>query len=55
MIQFHDTDLPNIIQLSNVSQSYDGGKSFIIKDFNLLIEDQPDRGQLVVLLGMSDC
>jgi NitT/TauT family transport system ATP-binding protein len=55
MIQFHDTDLPNIIQLYNVSQSYDGGKSFIIKDFNLLIEDQPDRGQFVVLLGMSGC
>lgn len=53
MVQFRETELPNIIQLSNISQSYDGGKSYIIKDFELLIEDQPDRGQFVVLLGMS--
>src|SRR5690349_14536892 len=53
MVAFPDTDLPNIIQLENVSQSYDGGKSYLIKDFNLLIEDHPDRGQFVVLLGMS--
>lgn len=53
MVQFRETELPNIIQLSNISQSYDGGKSYIIKDFELLVEDQPDRGQFVVLLGMS--
>lgn len=53
MVTFKDTELPNIIQLENVSQSYDGGKSYIIKDFNLLIEDHPDRGQFVVLLGVS--
>jgi NitT/TauT family transport system ATP-binding protein len=53
MVQFPDTNLPNIIQLENISQTYDGGKSYIIKDFNLLIEDHPNRGQFVVLLGMS--
>lgn len=53
MVQFTDTELPNIIQLENISQSYDGGKSYIIQDFNLLIEDYPDRGQFVVILGMS--
>ena len=53
MVQFQDTPLPNIIQLENVSQSYDGGKSYLIKDFNLLIEDHPNRGQFVVLLGVS--
>ena len=53
MVQFTDTELPNIIQLENVSQSYDGGNSYIIQDFNLLIEDHPNRGQFVVLLGMS--
>lgn len=53
MVQFTDTELPNIIQLENISQSYDGGKSYIIQDFNLLIEDYQDRGQFVVLLGMS--
>ncbi len=55
MVQFNDTALPNIIELSNISQSYDGGKNFIIKDFNLLIEDIPERGQFVVMLGMSGC
>lgn len=53
MVQFKDTPLPNIIQLENVSQTYDGGKSYIIQDFNLLIEDHPGRGQFVVLLGVS--
>ena len=53
MVNFQDTHLPNIIQLENISQTYDGGKSYVIKDFNLLIEDHPDRGQFVVLLGMS--
>jgi len=53
MVQFTDTELPNIIQLENVSQSYDGGKSYIIQNFDLLIEDHPNRGQFVVLLGMS--
>jgi len=53
MMHFQETQLPNIIQLENVCQSYDGGKSYVIQDFNLLIEDHPNRGQFVVLLGMS--
>lgn len=48
-----DTELPNLIELKNISHSYDGGKSFIIQDFNLLIEDKPTQGQFVVILGMS--
>lgn len=55
MIQFKDTELNNIIELTNISQSYDGGKSYIIKDYNLLIEDKPAQGQFVVILGMSGC
>lgn len=43
----------NIIELSNISQSYDGGKNWIIKDLDLLIEDKPEQGQFVVILGMS--
>ncbi len=49
-------DLPgqqNIIELRNISQSYDGGKNWIIKDLDLLIEDKPDQGQFVILLGAS--
>lgn len=53
MVKFQDTQLPNIIQLENISQSYDGGKSYVIQDFNLLVEDHPGRGQFVVLLGVS--
>jgi len=55
MVSFENTPLPDIIELKKVSQSYDGGKSFIIKDLDLLIEDQPDRGQFIVILGPSGC
>jgi NitT/TauT family transport system ATP-binding protein len=54
-VKFDNTPLPDIIELKNISQSYDGGKSYIIKDLDLLIEDQPDRGQFVVILGPSGC
>ncbi len=45
--------LDNIIELRGIGQSYDGGQNWIIKDFDLLIEDKPAQGQFVVLLGMS--
>ncbi|MCZ2101713.1 MAG: ABC transporter ATP-binding protein [Chitinophagales bacterium] len=45
--------LDNIIELKGIGQSYDGGNHWIIKDFDLLIEDKPAQGQFVVLLGMS--
>ena len=45
--------LDNIIELRGLGQSYDGGQNWIIKDFDLLIEDKPAQGQFVVLLGMS--
>jgi len=46
-------NLKNIIELKNIGQSYDGGKNWIIKDLNLIIEDKPNQGQFVVILGMS--
>lgn len=52
---FQDTEHKNIIELRNISQSYDGGKSFVIQDMNLLIEDKPAQGQFVVILGASGC
>lgn len=52
---FQDTDLKNIIELQNISQSYDGGANFIIKDLTFLVEDKPAQGQFVVLMGMSGC
>jgi len=53
-VDFINTSLPDIIELKNISQSYDGKKQ-VIKDFNLLIEDKPNQGQFVVLLGASGC
>ncbi|HMQ08178.1 MAG TPA: ABC transporter ATP-binding protein [Saprospiraceae bacterium] len=45
----------SIIQLEGIGQSYDDGKSWIIKDLNLLVEDKPGQGQFVIILGMSGC
>jgi len=54
-VTFPNTELPDIINLVNISQTYDNGKSFIIKEFDLLIEDKPNQGQFIVLLGPSGC
>ena len=54
-VQFPDTSLPNIIQLKNISQTYDNGNVTILKDLDFLIEDIPDRGQFIVILGPSGC
>ena len=54
-VEFTNTELPDIIELKKVSQTYDDGKVEIIKDMDLLIEDVPERGQFVVLLGPSGC
>ena len=56
MSNYHFEDkasLENIIELKGVGQSYDGGQNWIIKDFELIVEDKPGQGQFVVLLGMS--
>lgn len=54
-VQFINTDLPDIIELKNIKQSYDNGKTVIIKDLNFIIEDAPNRGQFIVILGPSGC
>ena len=55
MSVFTSSDRPNLVQLKNISQSYDGGETFIIKDLDFLVEDKPAQGQFVVILGMSGC
>ncbi len=51
---FNDNpDQKNIIELRNISQSYDGGASYVIKDLDFMVEDKPAQGQFVVILGMS--
>ncbi len=52
-VDFKDTSLSNIIELRGVGQSYDGGENWVIKDLDLLIEDKPDQGQFICLLGPS--
>jgi NitT/TauT family transport system ATP-binding protein len=48
-----DTELGNIIELNGIGQTYNGGKDWVIKDLNLIIEDKPGQGQFAVVLGMS--
>jgi NitT/TauT family transport system ATP-binding protein len=55
MVTFRNTDLADIIEVRNVDQTYDNGKSFVLKECNLLIEDKPNQGQFVILLGPSGC
>jgi NitT/TauT family transport system ATP-binding protein len=55
MFHIKDTELPNIIQLQDVSQTYSNGKDYILKDVNFLVEDKPGQGQFVVILGASGC
>lgn len=45
----------NIIELRNIHQSYNNGKTQIIENLDLLIEDKPMQGQFGVILGMSGC
>lgn len=52
-VNFENTELPDIIELKNVSQKY--GQTSIIEGLNLLIEDKPNRGRFVVILGHSGC
>ncbi len=55
MLEFKDTNLNNIIELRDITQTYNNGETVIIKDLNFLIEDKPAQGQFVVILGMSGC
>ena len=43
----------NVIELRDISQTYDGGQTFIMKNLDFLVEDKEGQGQFVVVLGMS--
>ena len=53
MVEFQDTGLENIIEMRGISQSYDDGKTHIIKDLSFLVENKPETGEFVSILGMS--
>ncbi|MEL7425971.1 MAG: ABC transporter ATP-binding protein [Bacteroidota bacterium] len=52
---FPDTAQKNIIDLRDVSHTYDGGKSYVLQDLKFLVEDKPAQGQFAVILGPSGC
>ena len=54
-IQFVNTTYPDVIELKKVSQSYDGGKTYIIQDCDFLIEDKSPQGKIICVLGVSGC
>lgn len=56
-VKYENTDLPDIIELKNILQIYETkkGQSIVIKDLNFLVEDKPNQGQFVVILGTSGC
>jgi NitT/TauT family transport system ATP-binding protein len=54
-VVFEQSSLPDVVELRDVGQSYDGGKSWIIKHCNFLVEDEPGQGQFPVVLGRSGC
>lgn len=54
-IPFANTTLPDVIELRGIGQTYNGGQSFVLQDLNLLIEDMPQIGEFVVILGRSGC
>ena len=53
-VAFNDrSDWSNILELRGVGQSYDNGQSWIIKELDFLVEDKPNQGQFVAILGVS--
>jgi NitT/TauT family transport system ATP-binding protein len=54
-IKFDNTEVPDIIELKGIDQSYDGGQSYVIKGLDLLLENEPGANQVISLLGASGC
>jgi len=54
-VLFTNTELPDLIELRGVKQTYSRGTKIVLDNFNLLIEDKPNKAQCVALLGESGC
>jgi NitT/TauT family transport system ATP-binding protein len=54
-ITFVNTELPDLIELRNVRQTYDGNKKVVLDNLTLLVEDKPNAAQSVAILGESGC
>ena len=52
-------DLPPVLELRGIHQTYFDPKKqddfVVFDDFNLAIEDYPDMGQFIVIMGKSGC
>jgi NitT/TauT family transport system ATP-binding protein len=49
-----DTELPNIMELKGIKQTYDGS-TMILDGLDFIVEDKPAQGQFIVILGASGC
>ena len=51
----NNPDQTDIIELKNVTQKYPGNPNSVIENLSLLIEDEPNHGQYISILGRSGC
>jgi NitT/TauT family transport system ATP-binding protein len=54
-VGFVNSATPDIIELKGIGQSYNGGKTWVIQDLDLLIEKPEGQSQFVTILGRSGC
>lgn len=60
-IKFENTSLPDLLELRDISLTYDKDnipgekKKWIIKNLSFLVENLPNRGQSAVIMGPSGC
>lgn len=56
---FENTALPDLIELKNVNQIYVDNKhpkgKVVLENLNFLVEDKPNVGELITILGGSGC
>ena len=51
----NNPDIPDVIELRDISHSYDDGETWTIKNASMLVENEKGRGEFIVLLGLSGC
>lgn len=54
-LKYENTSLPDVIELKDVEIQYPDSDKPTIKNLNFLVEDKPNQGQIVVILGNSGC
>lgn len=45
----------NIVELKNIKQSYDNGKTWILDGLNFSVPDKSEQGEFISILGTSGC